>query len=145
VKNLKKLLIALFVLAFVLSAAGDVFSASYEGSLDDDTMYIGNIAKIDRDSRVITLKTRFEKNPKTRTLHMLDNCIIQVNTTKDPAEKGAYKKFVELKEGTLVVVYGWPKDGKWWARRIDITNPDGYLPKRLEADNKVGVYFGHNK
>ncbi|MEK6545123.1 MAG: hypothetical protein AAB257_04570 [Nitrospinota bacterium] len=139
---MKKYLSIIVVSLFVLSG-GVAFS--YEGSLPDDTAYIGTITKIDRGARVIELTTKFEKTPKTWKLTMQDECQIQVNTTKNPSEKGAFKKLSELKEGTLAEVHGWPaKDGsKWLARKISILNPDDYLVKRLEADAKAGVYFGH--
>ena len=139
---MKKYLSIIVVSLFVLSC-GVAFS--YEGSLPDDTAYIGTITKIDRGGRVIELTTKFEKTPKTWKLHMQDECQIQVNTTKNPSEKGAFKKLSELKEGTLAEVHGWPSrdGGKWLARKISILNPDDYMVKRLEADAKGGVYFGH--
>ncbi|MBI3583855.1 MAG: hypothetical protein HY096_07890 [Nitrospinae bacterium] len=137
---MKKYLSIIVASLFVLSS-GAAFS--YDGSLVDDTSYIGTITKIDRGARVIELTTKFEKTPKTWKLNMQDECQIQVMTTKDPSERGAFKKFAELKEGTLVNVYGWPKDGKWLARKISILNPDDYMVKRLEADAKAGVFFGH--
>lgn len=137
---MKKYLSIIVVSLFVLSS-GVAFS--YDGSLPDDTAYVGTISKIDRGGRVIELATKFEKTPKTWKLTMQDECQIQVMTTKNPSERGAFKKFAELKEGTLAIVYGWPKDGKWLARKISILNPDDYLVKRLEADAKAGVFFGH--
>ena len=137
---MKKYLSIIVASLFILSS-GVAFS--YDGSLADDTSYIGKIAKIDRGARVIELTTTFEKAPKTWKLNMQDECQIQVMTTKDPSERGAFKKFAELKEGTLVIAYGWPKDGKWLARKISILNPDDYMVKRLEADAKAGVYWGH--
>lgn len=137
---MKKYLSIIVVSLFVLSS-GVAFS--YDGSLPDDTAYIGAISKIDRGGRVIELTTKFEKTPKTWKLNMQDECQIQVMTTKNPSERGAFKKFAELKEGTIAIVYGWPKDGKWLARKISILNPDDYLVKRLEADAKAGVFFGH--
>ncbi len=142
---MKKYLSIIVVSMFVLSFAGVAFS--YDGSLADDTAYIGKISKIDRGARVIELTTTFEKTPKTWKLNMQDECQIQVMTTKDPSERGAFKKFVELKEGTLAIVYGWPGDkgntGKWLARKISILNPDDYLVKRLEADKAAGIFFSH--
>lgn len=142
---MKKYLSIIVVSMFVLSFAGVAFS--YDGSLPDDTAYIGKIAKIDRGARVIELTTTFEKTPKTWKLNMQDECQIQVMTTKDPSERGAFKKFAELKEGTLAIVYGWPGDkgntGKWLARKISILNPDDYMVKRLEADKAAGIFFGH--
>jgi len=137
---LKKYLSIIVASLFILSS-GVAFS--YDGSLADDTAYIGKITKIDRGARVIELTTTFEKTPKTWKLNMQDECQIQVMTTKDPSERGAFKKFVELKEGTLAVVYGWPKDGKWLARKISILNPDDYLVKRLGDDARAGIFFGH--
>lgn len=136
---MKKYLSIIVASLFILSS-GVAFS--YDGSLADDTAYIGKIAKIDRGARVIELKTTFEKNPKSWKLNMQDECQIQVMTTKDPSERGAFKKFSELKEGTLVIAYGWPKDGKWLARKISILNPDDYMVKRLEADAKAGIFYG---
>jgi len=137
---LKKYLSIIVISLFVLSSG---IAFSYDGSLPDDTSYIGTITKIDRGARVIELTTKFEKTPKTWKLNMQDECQIQVKTTKDPSERGAFKKFAELKEGTLAEVHGWPKDGKWLARKISILNPDDYMIKRLESDMKAGVYFGH--
>ncbi|MBI5748417.1 MAG: hypothetical protein HZA00_04770 [Nitrospinae bacterium] len=137
---MKKYLSIIVVSLFVLSSG---IAFAYDGSLIDDTSYTGTITKIDRGARVIELTTKFEKTPKTWKLNMQDECQIQVMTTKDPSERGAFKKFAELKEGTLVNVYGWPKDGKWLARKISILNPDDYMVKRLEADAKAGVFFGH--
>ena len=138
---MKKYLSIIVASMCVLSFAGVAFS--YDGSLADDTAYIGKISKIDRGARVIELTTTFEKTPKKWKLNMQDECQIQVMTTKDPSERGAFKKFVELKEGTLAIVYGWTKDGKWLARKISILNPDDYMVKRLEADVKAGIFFGH--
>lgn len=138
---MKKYLSIIVASMFVLSFTGVVFS--YEGSLPDDTAYIGTITKIDRGGRVIELTTKYEKAPKTWKLNMQDECQIQVMTSTDPSERGAFKKLSELKEGTLAIVYGWTKDGKWLARKISILNPNDYLVKRLESDAKAGVYFGH--
>ena len=138
---MKKYLSVVVASLFVLSFAGAVFS--YDGSLPDDTAYIGVIKGIDRGARVITLETRFEKTPKTYKLNMQDECKILIKTTKDPSLRGAFVKLADLKEGTLVNAYGWTKDGKWLARKIQILNPDDYMVKRLEADAKAGVFFGH--
>lgn len=137
---MKKYISIIVVSLFVLSSG---IAFSYDGSLPDDTAYIGTITKIDRGARVIELTTKFEKTPKTWKLTMQDECQIQVKTTKNPSERGAFKKFAELKEGTLAEVHGWTKDGKWLARKISILNPDDYMIKRLEADAKAGVFFGH--
>ena len=137
---MKKYLSIIVISLFVLSSG---IAFSYDGSLPDDTSYIGTITKIDRGARVIELTTKFEKTPKTWKLNMQDKCQIQVKTSKDPSERGAFKKLAELKEGTLAEVHGWPKDGKWLARKISILNPDDYMIKRLESDMKAGVYFGH--
>ena len=139
---MKKYLSIIVVSLFVLSGG---IAFSYEGSLPDDTAYVGTITKIDRGARVVELTTKYEKTPKTWKLHMQDECQIQVKTTKNPSERGAFKKFSELKEGTLAEVHGWPsKDGgKWLARKISILNPADYMIKRLEADMKAGVFYGH--
>ena len=137
---MKKYLSIIVASLFILSS-GVAFS--YDGSLADDTAYVGTITKIDRGARVIELTTKFEKTPKTWKLTMQDECQIQIKTTKDPSLRGAFVKFAELKEGTLAEVHGWPKDGKWLARKISILNPDHYMVKRLEADAKAGVYWGH--
>ena len=139
---MKKYLSIIVVSLFVLSGG---IAFSYEGSLPDDTAYVGTITKIDRGARVVELTTKYEKTPKTWKLHMQDECQIQVKTTKNPSERGAFKKFSELKEGTLAEVHGLPsKDGgKWLARKISILNPADYMIKRLEADMKAGVFYGH--
>lgn len=128
-----KILTAVLIAVFGLTVASSV--GAYDGSLADDTMYIGDVTKVDAKSKTMEIKTRFEKAPKTFTLNLQPECYVQT------AKRGEFSKFADLKVGTLVSVYGWPQGGKWMARRITTWDPSDYLIKRLEADAKAGVYF----
>ncbi len=132
-----KLLGLIAGLAFAFTAVSS--AGAYDGSLPDDTMYLGDVVKVDAKNKILTIKTRFEKSPKTYTLHLQPECYVMT------AKRGIFSKFADLKAGTLVSVYGWPKDGKWWARRIDVWNPQDYLIKRLQADVKAGVFYKHEQ
>ena len=122
------------VLMAVFVFAGSSVGA-YDGSLPDDTMYIGDVTKVDVAGRTMEISVRFEKAPKTFAIQLQPECYVMT------AKRGEFSKFADLKPGTLVSVYGWQKDGKWLARRIDTWNPNDYMIKRLEADAKAGVYF----
>jgi len=50
-----------------------------------------------------------------------------------------------LKKGDLIAAYGWYRNGKWNARRIDILDKNNYLIKRLAADAKAGFYYKHER
>lgn len=131
----------------VLFAAGMVFTAFStqsvlagvlgNGSAKTDCLQIGEIKSI--GDRQLTIATTFEKKSKTYTLHLLPECYVMT------ASRGEFKKFKELKKGDLVAAYGWWKDGKWNARRIDILDRNDYLVKRLAADAKAGVYDRHER
>ncbi len=123
------------LVGFAVALAGLTTAQAYEGSLPDDTMYVGDVTKVDAKNRTMEIKIRFEKKPQTFTLHLQPECYVMT------AKRGVFSKFKDLKVGTLVSVYGWPKDGKWLARRIDTWDPNDYLMKRLAADAKAGVYF----
>lgn len=133
-----------FIYLAVAVCVGFSFSAQFasagvlgNGSAITDTMQIGEITSI--GDRQLTIKTKFEKEAKTYTLHLLPECYVMT------ADRGQFKKFKELKKGNLIAAYGWHKDGKWNARRIDILNPNDYLIKRLAADAKAGVYMKHER
>jgi len=138
---LKRYLSVLVASLFVLSSG--IALAEYNGSTDEDCTYVGTITKIEKSPRAIVIKTAFEKTAKERKLILQDECQVQIQTTKNPADRGAFRKFADLKGGELVLVHGWPKDGKWLARKINIMNPDDYLMKRLADDAKAGVYYNH--
>lgn len=126
-------LAAVLIAAFGFTVASSV--GAYDGSLPDDTMYIGDVTKVDAKSKTMEVTTRFEKKPQTFKINLQPECY--VHTSK----RGEFSKFADLKVGTLVTVYGWPQGDKWMARRIAIWDPSDYLIKRLEADAKAGVYF----
>jgi len=107
------------------------------GSAITDTLQIGEIKSV--GDRQLTIETKFEKSAKTYTLHLLPECYVMTAT------RGEFKKFKELKKGDLIAAYGWHKDGKWNARRIDILDRDDYLVKRLAADAKAGVFYKHER
>ncbi|MBI5185471.1 MAG: hypothetical protein HZA01_07070 [Nitrospinae bacterium] len=128
-----KLFAAALIAAFGIAASSPAWA--YDGSLPDDTMYIGDVTKVDAKSKTMEIKTRFEKTPKTFNISLQPECYVHT------AKRGEFSKFADLKAGTLVSVYGWQKDGKWMARRIATWDPNDYLIKRLEEDAKAGVYF----
>ncbi len=129
----------IFALAAICSAmiwAATPASAELgNGSAITDTLYVGTIDSI--GSRQLTISTKFEKTSKKYTLVLLPECYVMT------ASRGEFKKFSELKKGDLIAAYGWYKDKKWNARRIDILNPDDYLVKRLASDAKAGVFYRH--
>lgn len=108
-----------------------------KGSVIEDNLHIGTITKI--GNKQLTISTKFEKNAKTYTLHMHPEAYVMT------ASRGQFKKFSELKKGNLIAAYGWYKDGKWHARRIDILDPNDYLVKRLAADAEAGFYYKHER
>ena len=139
---MKKVLLSLLLVGMVFvpamtktASAGE--SAVGNGSAMTDALQIGEITSL--GNRQVTIKTKFEKSAKTYTLHLLPECYVMT------AKRADFKKFSELKKGDLIAAYGWYKDGKWNARRIDILDRDDYLVKRLESDAKAGVYFKHEQ
>ncbi len=130
-----------------LLAIGLVFTASNaktadagvlgNGSAITDTLQIGEITSL--GDRQVTIKTAFEKTSKTYKLDLLAECYVMT------AKRADFKKFTELKKGDLIAAYGWHKDGKWNARRIDILDRDDYLVKRLAADAKAGAFYKHER
>jgi len=132
-----RLYLAALLVAFSFALAP--MAGAYDGSLPDDTMYIGDVTKTDVKNRTMEVKIRFEKKPQTVKIHLQPECYVMT------AKRGVFSKFKDLKVGTLVSVYGWPKDGKWLARRIDTWDPNDYMIKRLAADAKAGVYFKSEK
>ena len=126
------------VMAFVAfsprNSSADVLG---NGSAITDCLQVGEITSL--GDRQLTIKTKFEKESKSYTLHLHPECYVMT------AKRGEFKKFKELKKGDLVAAYGWYKDGKWNARRIDILDPHDYLVKRLAADAKAGVYYKHER
>lgn len=107
------------------------------GSTISDNLQIGTISEI--GDRQVTIQTKFEKESKTYKLDLLPECYVQTN------DRGVFKKFAELKKGDLIAAYGWHKDGKWNARRINILSEDDYLVKRLAADAAAGFFYKHEK
>lgn len=107
------------------------------GSAITDNLQIGAITSI--GNRQVTIKTKYEKNAKTYTLDLLPECYVMT------AHRGVFKKFKELKKGDLIAAYGWYRNGKWNARRIDILDKNNYLIKRLAADAKAGFYYKHER
>lgn len=134
-----------FVFAFSLVIIAQDSSAGVlgNGSAITDNLQIGTISKISGSHKVgnrqLTIKTKFEKKSKTYTLDLLPECYVMT------ADRGVFKKFAELKKGDLIAAYGWYKDGKWNARRIDILDPNDYLIKRLASDAKAGFYYKHER
>ncbi len=123
-----------FATFFVQSASAGALG---NGSAATDTLQIGEIKSI--GSKQVTIETRFEKSPKTYTLHLLPECYVMT------AKRGKFMKFKELKKGDLIAAYGWQKGGKWNARRIDVLDTNDYLIKRLTADAKAGSYYKHER
>ncbi len=123
-----------FTTFFVQSASAGALG---NGSAATDTLQIGEIKSI--GSKQVTIETRFEKSPKTYTLHLLPECYVMT------AKRGKFMKFKELKKGDLIAAYGWQKGGKWNARRIDVLDTNDYLIKRLTADAKAGSYYKHER
>lgn len=132
--------------AFVFALVATVFMAQSavaemgNGSTNKDNLQVGTITKL--GNRELTIATKFEKDSKTYTLKLHPECYVQT------ADRGVFKKFVDLKAGDLVGVYGWNltgKDSDYVARRIMILDSNSYLIKRLEADAKAGVYYKHEK
>jgi hypothetical protein len=107
------------------------------GSTISDNLQIGVIKSI--GNRQLTINTKFEKVSKTYTLHMHPEAYVMT------ADRGVFKKFVELKKGDLIAAYGWYRNGKWNARRIDILDPNDYLVKRLAKDAKAGFHWKHER
>lgn len=119
-------------------AANPAFAKNLgKGSVIDDNLHIGVITKL--GNKQLTISTRYEKKSKTYTMHMHPEAYVMT------ASRGQFKKFKELKKGTLVAVYGWYKGGKYTARRVDILDPNDYLIKRLAADAKSGFYWKHER
>ena len=136
-KVLLSLLLAGMVFVPALTKEASAESAVGNGSAITDTLQIGEIAEL--GNRQVTIKTKFEKTAKTYTLHLLPECYVMT------AKRGEFKKFSELKKGDLIAAYGWFKDGKWNARRIDVLDTNDYLVKRLDSDAKAGVYYKHEQ
>ena len=137
---MRLLVIVAFATGLFLSVApAEKVSAGVlgNGSAITDTLQIGQIKSL--GNRQLTIETRFEKTPKTYTLVLHPKCYVLM------ANGGAFKHFSELKKGDLVAAYGWYKDGKWNARRIDILDKNDYLVKRLASDAKAGVYYKHER
>ncbi|VAX25470.1 hypothetical protein MNBD_NITROSPINAE02-1166 [hydrothermal vent metagenome] len=107
------------------------------GSDINDNLHIGKITAL--GDRQVTIATEFEKTSKSYTLDLLPECYVMT------ADRGVFKKFKELKKGDLIAAYGWHKDGKWNARRIDLLDRNDYLVKRLAADAKAGAYYKHER
>jgi len=130
-----------FLAVSILAVFGFVVASTagaYDGSLPDDTQQIGDVTMTNPSNHTMQIKTRFEKTAKTYNITLQPECYVMKATGKN---KGQFSHFADLKTGTLVAVYGWMKDGKWMARRIDILDPNDYLVKRLAADAKAGVYY----
>jgi len=108
-----------------------------KGSTITDTLHIGVITGIGK--RQLTISTKFEKKSKSYKLHMLPEAYVMT------ASRGVFKKFKELKKGNLIAAYGWYRNNKWNARRIDILDPNDYLIKRLKKDAKAGFYYKHER
>ncbi|MFQ5430975.1 MAG: hypothetical protein ACE5EN_00545 [Nitrospinota bacterium] len=119
-------------------AANSAFAKNLgKGSVIEDNMQIGVIKSL--GNRQLTIATKFEKKSKNYTLYLHPKGYVMT------ALRGQFKKFSELKKGDLVAAYGYYKDGKWQARRIDILDPNDYLVKRLAKDAKAGFYFKHER
>lgn len=133
------IIVAFAIGLFLTIPGGQSASAGVlgNGSAMSDTLQIGTIKKIGNKS--LTIATKFEKKSKTYTLHLLPECYVMT------ASRGEFKKFKELKKGDLIAAYGWHRNGKWNARRIDILDHNDYLVKRLAADAKAGVYYKHER
>lgn len=139
-RKTRTLMAALIAVGMVFAAFAPRFASADVlggGSQITDCLQIGEIASL--GDRQLTIKTKFEKEPKTYTLHLHPECYVMT------AKRGVFKKFKELKKGDLVAAYGWYKDGKWNARRIDILDPNDYLVKRLAMDAKAGAYYKHER
>ncbi len=139
-KKNKVFISMVFAAGLILSAlVGSTVSAGVlgNGSAITDTLQIGVITSI--GNRQLSIKTKFEKNAKSYTLHLLPECYVMT------AKRGVFKKFKELKKGDLIAAYGWHKNGKWNARRIDILDKNDYLIKRLAKDARAGVYYKHER
>lgn len=138
--NLKRFLLTALV---AVCASSFAFIANVEagvlgnGSAITDTMQIGTITSL--GDRKLDIQTKFEKNSKKYSMVMHPEGYVMT------ALRGEFKKFKELKKGDLIAAYGWYRDGKWTARRIDILDPNDYLIKRLAADAKAGVYYKHER
>ena len=139
---MKRILLSLLVAGMVFvpamaskAVAGE--SAVGNGSSINDALQIGEITALGNGQ--VTIATKFEKTSQTYTLHLLPECYVMT------AKRADFKKFAELKKGDLIAAYGWNKDGKWNARRIDILDKNDYLVKRLDADAKAGVFFKHEQ
>ncbi|HEB71725.1 MAG TPA: hypothetical protein ENI77_03795 [Nitrospirae bacterium] len=136
-----KILVSM-VFAVVLALSAFTVSTVYAGALGNgsaitDTLQIGVITSL--GDRKLTIKTEFEKTPKSYSLELLPECYVMT------AMRGHFKKFKELKKGDLIAAYGWYKGGKWNARRIDILDRNDYLIKRLASDAKSGSYYKHER
>ncbi len=125
-------------LFLAMPGAGSVSAGTLgNGSAISDNLQIGKITDI--GDRQVTIATEFEKKSKSYTLHLLPECYVMT------ADRGVFKKFTELKKGDLIAAYGWHRDGKWNARRIDLLDRNDYLVKRLAADAKAGVFYKHER
>ena len=136
----RRILLSLLVAGVVfVPVVGQVFAADVvgNGSAPTDALQIGVITAL--GDKQVTIETKFEKTAKSYTLHLLPECYVMT------AKRADFKKFSELKKGDLIAAYGWSKDGKWNARRIDILDPNDYLVKRLADDAKAGVFFKHEQ
>jgi hypothetical protein len=132
-KNSISVLFFAFCLVSVVFVSRSFADRMGNGSDINDCLQIGEITKIGNRELVIT--TKFEKAPKTYTLTMHPDAYVHTG------DRGQFMKFSELKTGNLVAAYGWYRDGKWWARRIAVMDPNDYLMKRLADDAKAGVYY----
>jgi len=137
-----RILLTLLVagLVFVPALTQEAFAEDSpvgNGSAITDALQVGEITAL--GNKQVTIATKFEKSSKNYTLHLLPECYVMT------AKRADFKKFSELKKGDLIAAYGWYKDGKWNARRIDILDKNDYLVKRLAADAKAGVYFKHEQ
>jgi len=108
-----------------------------QGSHITDTLQIGVITNL--GDRKLDIETRFEKTAKNYSMVLHPDAYVMT------AKRGEFKKFKELKKGDLIAAYGWYKDGKWVARRIDLLDPNDYLVKRLAEDAKAGAYYKHER
>ena len=139
-KDLRILMAVVFVSVLAVSAfIGTSATAGVlgNGSAITDTLQIGEITSIGNKS--LKIATKFEKKSKSYSLSLLPECyVINANT-------GEFRKFSSLKKGELIAAYGWYRNGKWNARRIDVLDPNDYLLKRLAKDAKAGVYFKHER
>lgn len=127
-----------FCLVSAVFAAQPVLADNLgNGSSNTDCLQIGKITKV--GSHEISIKTEFEKTAQNYSYELHPDAYVNVH------EGGGFKKFSELKNGDLVAVYGWNKDGKYVARRVMVLDPNNYMVKRLEADAKAGVFYKHEK